>query len=199
MHNRANQRQRGFTLLEVLIAFFILSVGLLGVVSLIGTSKLFQHQAVQRTRAVAIADTLIERIRINPAAVASYNIGFTPLGLVENRTEPSPNCSSDPCSSAELALHDLWAWEKLLLGEATQDQGQSAGGLIAATGCVVFIADAPRTRTGQVSIVIQWRGLKETIDALSAGDPVCGSNAAGSDNFRRQVTVNTYVVDETEF
>ena len=74
-------RQRGFTLIEALIAFVILSIGLLGIVSLQAMAKTSQHLAVQHTRAVTLADALVERIRINPAAIASYNIGLNnPVG-----------------------------------------------------------------------------------------------------------------------
>jgi hypothetical protein len=48
-------------------------------------------------------------------------------------------------------------------------------------------------------VLIQWHGLMETDDALETGDAVCGSVLAGTDDYRRQLAVNTYVVDETEF
>ena len=48
----SNASQRGFTLIEALIAFVILSVGLLGIVSLQAMAKTSQHLAIQHTRAV---------------------------------------------------------------------------------------------------------------------------------------------------
>ena len=49
-------------------------------------------------------------------------------------------------------------------------------------------------------MIIQWRGLQETFDAVQAGEAVCGDGAdAGDDKYRRQVVINTYVVDEAEF
>ncbi len=188
----------GFTLIEVLVAFLILSVGLLGVVGLMMNSKVSQHQAIQRTRAVELADAMIERIRINPAAIATYNIGLNPLGS-NNATEPSPNCSSGPCTPTELAAHDLWSWEQALQGRSALVDGEGVDGLITPRGCIVFIPAAPRTRTGQLSVIIQWRGLVESSDALVEGDQVCGGEEVGGDLYRRHVAVNTYVVDETEF
>lgn len=201
VRNSMAPRQSGFTLIEVLVAFLILSVGLLGVVGLMVNSKVSQHQAVQRTRAVELADAMIERIRINPAAIATYNIGLSPLGSNEDATEPSPNCSSSSCAPDELAAHDLWAWEQSLQGRAATIDGEGTDGLITPRGCIVFLPAAPRTRTGQLSVIIQWRGLVETSDALEAGDEgqVCGGEDVGGDVYRRHVAVNTFVIDETEF
>ncbi len=196
-------RQSGFTLLEVLVAFLILSIGLLGVVGLMVNSKVSQHQAVQRTRAVELADAMIERVRINPAAIATYNIGLNPVGPLspsgQPRSEPSPNCSSSPCTPVQLAAHDLWAWEQALQGRTATVAGEAADGLVSPRGCIVFTPAAPRTRTGQLSVIIQWRGLVDTSDALEEGESVCGGVSDGDEGYRRQVAVNTFVVDETEF
>jgi len=62
-HNMKFNHQKGFSLLEVLIAFIILAVGLLGIVNLQAMSKQFTHQASQRTIAVSLADAIVERIR----------------------------------------------------------------------------------------------------------------------------------------
>lgn len=191
-------RQKGFTLIEVLVAFLILSIGLLGVVALMVQSKVSQHQAVQRTRAVALADEMIERIRINPAQIETYNIGLVPVGANIDTPEPSPDCATSTCSPAQMAVHDLWSWEQSLQGQAATIDGEAADGLIMPRGCIVFEPAAARERTGQLTVIIEWRGLVETSDALEEGDEVCGGEDAGDDRFRRHVAVNTYVIDETE-
>jgi type IV pilus assembly protein PilV len=193
--------ERGFTLIEALIAFVILSVGLLGIVSLQAIAKTSQHLAIQHTRAVTIADALVERVRVNPTGVATYNIGLSPLGGGTISIEPFPDCVSslEHCNPTELATHDLWAWEQVLDGAGTKIGSVNSGGLIEPRGCVVFTAAPDRTRTGLLTVIIQWRGLHESYDAVQTGDTRCGGAAVGTDDFRRQVVVNTYVVDETEF
>ena len=57
---------------------------------------------------------------------------------------------------------------------------------------------ASRARTGQLTVIVEWRGLVETSDALEEGDDNCGGESAGDDRYRRQVAVNTFVIDETE-
>jgi type IV pilus assembly protein PilV len=191
-------RQSGFTLIEVLVAFLILSIGLLGVVALIVQSKVSQHQAVQRTRAVALADEIIERIRINPAQIETYNIGLNPVGANIDTPEPSPNCATNTCTPEQMAVHDLWSWERALQGQAATIDGAAADGLVTPRGCIVFEPADSRVRTGQLTVIVEWRGLVETSDALETGDEVCGGESAGDDKYRRQVAVNTYVIDETE-
>lgn len=191
--------QQGFTLIEALIAFVILSVGLLGIVSLQTLSKTSQHHAVQRTRAVTLADAIVERIRINPAGLSTYNIGLNPVGTDPNSPEPSPDCVAVACDPNELAAHDLWSWEQSLVGAMVTADGGNAGGLVEPRGCIVFTPDDGRARTGQLNVIVQWRGLQSSSDAVQPGESVCGGETAGDDVFRRQVISNTFVVDETEF
>jgi type IV pilus assembly protein PilV len=164
-------------------------------------AKTSQHLALQHTRAVTLADAIIERIRVNPSAVAVYNIGTDSPAGAASSSEPSPDCRTAACSPAQLAAHDLWTWEQSLLGAGAQVAGENTAGLIAPRGCIVFTPAPERTRTGQLGVIIQWRGLQESYDAVQDGEVVCGSDAAaaGTDRYRRQVVTNTYVVDEEEF
>ena len=65
------------------------------------------------------------------------------------------------------------------------------------SACIDFTADDGRQNTGIVDVVIQWQGLQETADAVISGGTVCG-DATAEDTTRRQVIVNSYVMDETE-
>jgi type IV pilus assembly protein PilV len=195
---------RGFTLIEVLVTFVILSIGLLGVVSLQALSKTSQHQGIQRTRAVAIADSMLERIRINPAGLATYASPPTtfsfPLGGGGVSAEPSPNCISATCTPIQMATHDLWKWEQALRGtDVTIDGGAIAtAGLINPRGCVTFTAAAGKSSTGLLHVLVQWSDLRETIDAVQTGDVACGGASIGGDKFRRKVIASTFVIDEDE-
>ena len=189
----------GMTLIEVLIAFVVLSVGMLGIITLMTVSKGSHHQAVQRDRAVSLADAIVERIRINPAGVTSYHTGLSPRGGNVIASEPSPNCRSAACTPAQLAAHDLWAWERALAGLGVQDDDNNPeGGLINPRGCIQFTPVGTRVNTGFLNVIIQWRGTLESVDAVGSGEPVCGGEPAGLDPRRRQVVVNTFVIDEAE-
>jgi type IV pilus assembly protein PilV len=195
-----SRAQSGFTLIEALVTAFILAVGIMGIVSLLSISKVSQHESIQRTRAVVLAGDILERIRRNPAGMSVYNVGLSaPLGDASRGTEPVPNCHSATCSKTELAAHDLWTWERLLDGASAivTDGGAPTVGLSDVSACIDFTADDGRQNTGIVDVVIQWQGLQETADAVVSGGTVCG-DAAAEDTTRRQVIVNSYVMDETE-
>lgn len=192
--------QRGFSMIEALIAFAILSVGLLGIVRLQGVAKTSQHAAIEHTRAVTYADAIVERIRINPAGIGVYDLGLaTPVGGASRGVnEPVPNCKLATCTPDQLATHDLWAWEQALNGASATADGENTAGLIQPQGCIEFTPSPGRTRTGLLTVIIQWRGLHESFDAVQGGEDACGGEDAGTDNYRRQVVSNTFVIDETD-
>jgi type IV pilus assembly protein PilV len=76
--------ERGFTLVEAMVALVVLSVGLLGIAGLQITSLKVNHGSATRTQAVYLAYDIIDRMRANPAAAINgdYNIalGATPAG-----------------------------------------------------------------------------------------------------------------------
>ena len=190
--------QRGFTLIEALIAFVILSVGLLGIVSLQSMAKTSQHLAIQHSRAVTLADAIIERIRVNPSGMSDY-AGAGPLGgATLGVDEPAENCRDSACDPNQLAEYDLWAWERALDGAGATIGTTNTAGLIDPHGCIEFSAATGKTNTGQLRVIIQWRGLNKSSDAVQSGETTCGGLDAGTDEFRRQVVTNTYVVDEEE-
>lgn len=197
---RRPQGQRGFSMIEALIAFAVLSFGIMGVVTLLASSKANQLETVQRTRAVTLANSLVERIRINPSAVATYHTGLDAPITGAGGTAPAPDCKSAPCTIQQLATYDMWEWSEELRGATavvTAD-GSAIGGIFQPQACVVFAADAGRTATGPLTVLITWRGISEIRDAAAGGDE-CGDLATTADEpFRRQVAVQTYIVDETE-
>lgn len=192
---------RGFTMIEVLVTFVILAVGVLGVVSLLTSSKTSEYESVQRARAITMADSMLEKIRGNPQAISTtpgYAIGTTnPLDGTVYASEPAPNCVTASCTPVELANHDLWAFEQALIGSSVSVGGADTAGLINPRACIQFAPWGPHTNSGQISILIQWDGLQETGDGVPAG-VVCGGGAAGTDPNRRSIVVTSFVVDQAE-
>lgn len=83
--NRYNtQNQSGFSLLEVLIALLVLSIGLLGLAALQITSLRSNEMANMQTTATQLAYDISDRMRANPEGVANNEYvlagGATPSG-----------------------------------------------------------------------------------------------------------------------
>lgn len=95
---------RGFTLLEVLVALVVLSVGLLGLSGLQTTSLRNNHSAFLRSQATLVVDQILDSMRTNRAEALAegydiaYEVGATPR-----------DCSGG-CTAAEYADMDVADW-----------------------------------------------------------------------------------------
>jgi len=65
--------QRGFTMIEVLVALVVLSIGLLGAAKLQVLAVRYNSQSFLRGQAVVLAYDMADRMRANPTAVAAGN------------------------------------------------------------------------------------------------------------------------------
>jgi type IV pilus assembly protein PilV len=75
-HHR--KKQRGFTLLEVLVALIVLSVGLLGLTGLQANSLRNNHGAFLRSQATVAINDIMDRMRANRAEAkdGGYALAF---------------------------------------------------------------------------------------------------------------------------
>jgi len=64
---------RGFTLVEVLVALLVLSIGMLGIAALYLDSLRASRAALYRTQAVVLASDIADRIRANRNPVDAYD------------------------------------------------------------------------------------------------------------------------------
>lgn len=83
--NLTTRRNRGFTLIEVLVSLVVLSMGLLGVAALQLTSLRNNTSAAQRSQATFLAYDIADRMRanVNAARELAYVVSFdsdTPAG-----------------------------------------------------------------------------------------------------------------------
>lgn len=179
---------RGFTLIEVLIAVIIFGVGLLAVASLQGVARKSSYEAVQRTTAVHLANSLLERMRANPRALEDY-LGGLGERVLSDDTPPATatGCSTTSCSASALAAVDVAQWWGLVVGNSERVDGQSVGGLVRPTVCMRGESDGA---TGAYEVAIAWRG---TTEINQAGADPCGESDTAYGDFRRVVVVSTYL------
>ena len=98
----------GFSLLEVLVALFVLSIGLLGLAALQTTGVKFNQQSYQRTQATLQAYDIIDRMRANRAGGAIHAF-FDDVALADK--PGSTNCAStSDCDLDQMAEYDIRTW-----------------------------------------------------------------------------------------
>ncbi|MEL7185701.1 MAG: type IV pilus modification protein PilV [Pseudomonadota bacterium] len=101
-----NKKQRGFSLVEVLIALVIMSVGMLGIAGLYVQSMQAGRTSMFRHHAVTLAGDVADRIRANPTAGAAYNHAASATGTNNNCVAMSTDCNP-----AEMAANDIFVWQ----------------------------------------------------------------------------------------
>jgi type IV pilus assembly protein PilV len=75
--SRRENRHKGFTLVEVLVALIVLSIGMLGIAALYLESLRASRQALVRTEAVNLASDIADKIRSNRNPASNYDCGGT--------------------------------------------------------------------------------------------------------------------------
>ena len=103
---------RGFSLLELLVAMFVVAIGVLGLAGLQIASTQSTRSAMQRSHALLLADDIIERIRANPQGGYAIAAGRPPGAFAD--------CLAQRCSGAQLARFDATVW-KCALGNWNDD------------------------------------------------------------------------------
>ncbi|MEB8433832.1 type IV pilus modification protein PilV [Cocleimonas sp. KMM 6892] len=160
--NSNASKQSGFSLIEVMIAALILSIGILGVAGLqIVGMKGTQHSYMKQ-QAANIVYTLTERMRANRQGVIG---GFY---LVDNANPvdcsgaaPGCNSSTANCSAANIAAFDL---HNVVCGYQATTASHKTGGVKASTANdIVVLSDGDvavtypnGSATGDVRIEVQW-------------------------------------------
>jgi len=71
------RRSGGFSLIEIMVAMTIFSIGVLGLLGMYGNTLTNYSDAKYRTDAAMLADALISEVWVNRANVASYAYGGT--------------------------------------------------------------------------------------------------------------------------
>lgn len=101
------RKSKGFSLVEVLIALVIMSVGMLGIAGLYVQSMQAGRTSMLRHHAVTLAGDVADRIRANPTAAAAYTVA---AGANHNCVAMGADCDS-----IEMAEHDILLWQQQAL------------------------------------------------------------------------------------
>jgi len=130
----------GFTLIEVLVAVLILSIGFLGMAALQITALKSNQSAIQRSQATILAYSMMDEMRANKAvaAVGQYDLAKTCVTPVADGTlrtngqvawfnalkinlgNQSATCGEITCSTAICLVKVYWDDSRAVSGTNTQ-------------------------------------------------------------------------------
>ncbi len=152
-------RQRGITLVEVLVTMVILAIGLLGLAGLQARLQILQSEAYQRAQALMLLKDMAGRIANNRNDADDYVTGpGAPVGV--GGACPGPGATRQEADVAE--------WCGLLQGASEETSGGTrVGSMVGGRGCVEDLGN------GQYLITVAWQGLAP-ISAPPAG-VACGA------------------------
>jgi type IV pilus assembly protein PilV len=133
-------RQKGLSLIEVMIALAVFSFGLLALAALMASGLKYNTSALHRSYATSQAYDMADRMRANRLGLDAgyYN------DLSESDTDPG--CIETGCSPKEMAQYDTWQWNT-----------DNARLLPEGAGTVSLKSDDPEsTYFGLYTITVSW-------------------------------------------
>ena len=98
------RKQRGFSLIEVLVSVVIMSVGILGVAGMQVLSLQQNRSALLRADALQLGNDILDRMRANPLQnYAGVDFTDTPTNTT--------SCISSACVPADMKDYDIALWQ----------------------------------------------------------------------------------------
>lgn len=155
-HSIPIAREKGFSLIEVLVALLVLSIGLLGLAALQTTSLKYNTDSYTRTQATLLAYDIMDRMRSNLTGVSAgnYNVSASTapskIAAYNSCKNSASGCGCDltgaNCSTSNLATYDLGKWYERL-----------AATLPEASTNLATISTSSSGSSTQVIITIRWK------------------------------------------
>ena len=178
-------------MIELLVTLVIFSVGLLGIVRLQTVSKSATFEAMQRATATQVASGLLDDMRANGPALATY-VAAGQIGQDSITGVSLTDCNdmNNPCTATRIASRDLGHWETLMDGDMEAGPAGGVGGLVSPAACIVGPVDGS---AGIYVVSVVWRG---TVAISDPGITACAANSGqyGAGNeFRRVVQIPTFI------
>jgi type IV pilus assembly protein PilV len=170
-------KQRGFTIIEVLVAIIILAFGLLGLAALQGKLQLSGFESYQRAQALLLLAEMTERMSTNRSLAANYVSGSV-IGTGD--TQPAT------CTGGPGVAYDLCEWSNNLKGAAELSGGTRIGAMVGARGCITQV-QAPNSAAGICTpgiyrVDVVWQGMQAT----AAPAVTCAQGSYGADDALRR-------------
>jgi len=135
-------REKGFSLLEVMIAMVIFAVGILGLAGMQVIALENSYESISRNQAIILAYSMSDRMLANRQAKNSYLISNNATATLNS------NCNTIKCNSTEIVAFDLSQWKQNLSSQLINGSGEITGAFPSYTVTVHWDED----RTGATGI-----------------------------------------------
>lgn len=135
------RNEKGFTLLEGMLASVILAVGLLALSGMQGIALVKNVDANELTRVSTLAADMMERIQFNRRNAVAYN------GI---DTQSGTTCSGISASAQPMAAGDCLLWDSLVDGT----QFENVRGIVTVSNVISPVSLNQRN----VTVTITWTG-----------------------------------------
>jgi type IV pilus modification protein PilV len=155
--------QRGFGMVETLVAMLVVVLGLLGTGYLLVSSARHVNSAYERTQATFLAEAMAERMRANPPGIQSGVYDGIDSNNIDCATIPNPYCQDYESASGAIpacaTATQMKTMDAFVIGCGYWKTGGARGGAKTALpgGRLRVACDAsPCTATSTYTITVNW-------------------------------------------
>lgn len=148
-------RQRGLSMIEVLVSLSVVAFGLLGLAGLQARSMSYQKDSFDRKAAAELAAQLTERVRANYDGFRAGNYNVK-MEIADATPTVVPGCATvNACTPAEVAARDFAMWTMQVRSKLP-----ASGAFVAAPANSIAL-----------NLVMAWQ--ESLTDPTQAADPDC--------------------------
>jgi type IV pilus assembly protein PilV len=165
-------RARGFSLIEVLVSIFIVSLGVLALGGLLQSASRYGKMSEVRSMATLLANDIADRIHANASDFGkNYAFGSDQSFPTSLPTAAQDCIVTNQCSVSKLAQRDLYAWTTRLRSMLPD-------------GSAYIKFNSGTTSNGAYDVWVAWRDPSTTANgSTERPDSECPQNWSGaSDN-----------------
>lgn len=194
-------KNRGSSLIEVMVSGFILALGFLGLAGMQSMAVKSTVEVQQRNLANSLVMDITQRMQLNHLWLSESGHNYNIASLADAELT-APSCVAangvfTSCSGENIKDNDLYEWKKKFTGEGINSSIAGENGLVDADACITSVSDGSKGEV--VEIVISWLSTvaskDTTVGTSSTSEIRCGSQF--DNTHRRQLSISTYISKST--